>query len=164
MAIIPLALCTIPLMRNVSIIRPAFPGGRFSGGALLARALVSSVSNGSRRTVAFSSAGFSTGGLAGFADATFVASLAAGAFAADFSADFSAAFAGAFARAFAGAFAGAFAVAGAAGFAGGGAGVCGALGAWDPLETGFDNWSRTALGWTLGCSCARAHVARTADM
>jgi len=77
------------------------------------------------------------------------------------------AFAGAFAVVFFGVFAGAFAgtvaVAGTEGFAGDGAGVCGALGVWDPLETGFDNWSRTAFGWTFGCSCAKAHVARTAD-
>ena len=52
---------------------------------------------------------------------------------------------------------------GAEGFAGDGAGVCGALGVWDRLEAGFVNWSRTALGWTFGCSCAKAHVARTAD-
>src|SRR5689334_14149631 len=108
----------MPSMRNVSTIRPAFPGGRFSGGALLARALVSSASNGSRFT-----SGFSTGGLAEPAAATFLASLdSAGAFAG--------ALAEAFAEALAGAFAGALTVAGLEGFAGGGAGICGAPVAW----------------------------------
>src|SRR5216683_114139 len=100
-------------MRNVSIIKPAFPGGRFSGGALPARALVSSVSNGSRRVAAFSSAGFSTGGLAEFPDAAFAGPLAV-----------PGAFAGAFVEAFVGAFTGAFAVAGPEPFAGEGGGAC----------------------------------------
>src|SRR5579863_8009197 len=108
MAIIPLALCTMPLMRKVSTIRPAFPGGRFSGGALVWRALVSRVSKGSRRTtVLFSSAGFSAGVFELGADATFVASLAA-----------AGAFTGAFAGAFVGAFAGALAAAGPGCFSG----------------------------------------------
>src|ERR1700693_4001405 len=132
MAIMALGLRTMPSMRNVSTIRPAFPGGRFSGGAFPARALVSSVSNGSRRTTAaLSTAGFSAGGLAEFPEAALVLPLPA---------------AGAFAAAFAGAFAGAFADAGPDGFAGDGAGVCGALGGWDSPGTCFVSWSRTAVG------------------
>src|ERR1700730_17089666 len=96
MAIIPLGLCTIPPMRKVSMIRPAFPGGRFSGGALVAVAFVSSVSKGSRRTACFSGAGFSTGGFVGFAAAALVVPFES---------------AGTCAEALAGAFAGAFAFA-----------------------------------------------------
>src|ERR1700730_9460430 len=120
----------MPLMRNVSIIKPAFPGGRFSGGALLGRALVSNVSNGSRRTTAFSAAGFSTGGLGGFPEAALVESLAV-------------------AGAFAGAFAGPLAFAGVDDFAAEAAGACGALGGWGSAGTCFITWPRTALGWTF---------------
>jgi hypothetical protein len=67
------------------------------------------------------------------------------------------------AGAFGGVFGGTFALAGPEGFAGDAAGAWGALGAWDWFEACFVSWSRTAFGWTLGCSCAIAHVARTAE-
>src|SRR5579862_1701180 len=155
MAIIPLGLCTIPSIRNVSTIRPAFPGGRFSGVAFAVRALVRSVSNGSRRTNgAFSSADFSAGGLAVFPAGVFVASLpATGAFAGPFAESFAAA----------GALAGALVWAGAGRLAGAGAEACGALCGWGSPGVCFISWSRTALGWTFGCSWAKVHVARTAE-
>src|SRR6202140_1123055 len=59
----------MPSMRSVSTIRPAIPGGRLSGVEPPARALLSSVSNGSRRVTAFSPAGFSAWGFAEFAGA-----------------------------------------------------------------------------------------------
>jgi len=73
---IPPGLVTIPLMRKVSTTSPAFPGGRFTGGSLLGRAFVSSVSKGSRRTIGFSSGPFSAvaPGLAAPGPAAFVAS------------------------------------------------------------------------------------------
>jgi len=90
----------------VATIKPALPGGRFSGGALVVRALVKSVSNGSRRTTGFSSAVFSTGGFAGLAATVFTETFP---LAADFSAAFAGAFAGVLPAACVAAFAGAFA-------------------------------------------------------
>src|SRR5579872_1540350 len=132
-------------MRKVSIISPAFPGGRFSGAAFPARALVSKVSNGSRRTGALSAAGFSAVDFPESA-AVFAPSLAAAALP----------------EALAGALAAPLEAAGAAGFAGG-AGFCGAAaGAADPPGALF-SWSRTMLGWIFGWSCAMAQAASTAE-
>src|SRR6267154_1469779 len=58
MAIIPPLPLTIPSILREETTSPAFPGGRFSAGELLACALFRSASNGSRRaTGAFSAAG-----------------------------------------------------------------------------------------------------------
>ncbi len=55
----------MPLIRNVSTMSPAFPGGRFSGELHFpGRAFVSSVSNGSRRTTGFFRARLYPGGTA----------------------------------------------------------------------------------------------------
>lgn len=95
----------MPSIRSVATIRPAFPGGKFSGGALVVRALVKSVSNGSRRTTGFSSAVFSTGGLADLTATVFSETFV---LAADFCAAFAGVFAGAPPAACVAAFAGAF--------------------------------------------------------
>src|SRR6266852_1343429 len=56
-------------MLSVLTTKPALPGGKFSGGALVALARVRSDSKGSRfATVAFGGAGFAAGGFAGAFD------------------------------------------------------------------------------------------------
>src|SRR5712692_3688343 len=161
-------------MLSVLTTKPALPGGKFSGGALVALARVRSDSKGSRfATVAFGGAGFAAGGFAGaFDGAALVAcpALSAGALAFADGAAFAGAFdgaalvacpalsAGALAFADGAAFAGALALAGARtgalagaaeGFvAGAGAVLVGACCAGDCPAACF-NWSRTADGGTF---------------